>query len=220
MTRSLCCAVLALAACNPPRGRDIVTSDPPDGPPVTAAQPFADAFDRPQLGADWWETGGHYKIVDGALSVRGGKNHPLWLRHKLPGDFAVDLETWSNSRDGDIKVELCGDGRSFDPDEGAYKATGYVVIFGGWKNTKSIIARQDEHGREVAVDPTGLKVEPGRHYRFHIERRGNVIDWSIDGQPFLRYQDPRPLTGRGHEYFAVSNWEADVYFDNLRISAL
>jgi hypothetical protein len=42
----------------------------------------------------------------------------------------------------------------------------------------------------------------------------------IDGKPFLTFKDPAPLQGSEHQYFAFSNWEAPVYFDNLRIQPL
>lgn len=217
MIRVTLLLLAVLVACDPPRRKDIITSDPPEGPPI--GKRYADDFQRAELGPDWWQTGGNYKIVDGALSAKGGKNHPLWLRRKLPKDAVIEFDAWSNSADGDIKVEVYGDGRSFDPDGGAYRATGYVVVFGGWKNTKSIIARQDEHGRDLAVDPSARKVERGRRYHFRIERAGGVIDWQLDGQPFVRYQDARPLAGPNNAYFAFSNWATDVWFDNLVITA-
>jgi hypothetical protein len=38
--------------------------------------------------------------------------------------------------------------------------------------------------------------------------------------PFLRYDDPRPLEGAGHEYLGLNNWETDTWFDNLAITPL
>ena len=43
----------------------------------------------------------------------------------------------SKSPDGDIKLELYGDGESFDPDQGTYFPTGYVFVFGGWSNASA-----------------------------------------------------------------------------------
>jgi hypothetical protein len=60
-------------------------------------------------------------------------------------------------------------------------------------------------------------VELGRSYHFAITRHGGLIDWKLDGAPFLAWTDPSPLAGSGHEFFAINDWEADVYFDNLRI---
>src|SRR4051812_19691080 len=93
-----------------------------DPPPVT--EKWVDAFDRDDIGADYFKTGPGYKIVDGKLSAHGAHNHPLWLRKKLPRDVKVEFDTWSTEPRGDLKVEIFGDGRSFDPDGGAYMATG------------------------------------------------------------------------------------------------
>jgi hypothetical protein len=189
--------------------------------PPAIKDPFADKFERSDLGGNYHATGDGYAIVDGALSARGARNHPLWLKRKLPRDVRIELDAWSTERRGDIKVEVFGDGRSFDPDGGAYVATGYALIFGGWHNSKSMIARLDEHGSEVA-QRTDVKVVPNQRYHWKIERKGKVIRWFIDDMdaPFLQLEDPRPLEGAGHEYFGFNNWETDTWFDNLVITPL
>ena len=32
--------------------------------------------------------------------------------------------------------------------------------------------------------------------------------------------DPKPLEGPGHDHFAFNNWQAELFFDNLRIEPL
>jgi hypothetical protein len=188
-----------------------------DPPPVT--EEWTDDFARDVIGTNYYRTGGEYLIAGGALGTKGGKNHPLWLRKRLPRDVRIELTAWSDSPDGDIKIELFGDGKSYDPNEGRYKASGYVLVFGGWSNSKSIIARMDEHGKEL-VERSKPKVEPGRRYRWTITREGKTIDWQIDGEPFLTYEDESPLDGAGHEYFAFNNWQSDSWFDDLVITPL
>jgi len=210
MTRSsLVISALALAAA-------CKVQDPP---PVTAA--WTDPFERDDPGSNYYQTGDGYRIEHGALNAKGAHNKPLWLRKKLPRNVQLELTVWSNSPDGDIKIELAGDGSTFDPDQGSYTATGYVLVFGGWKNSKSILARQNEHGQDL-VSRTAPRVEPGRKYKYKIVRQGNAITWFIDDMatPFLRYDDPRPLVGAGHEYFGFNNWEADTWFDDLVITPL
>lgn len=189
----------------------------PEPPPITAA--WSDDFERSELGGDWRATGGGYHLVNGAVNAQGAFNHPLWLRKKLPRDAAIELDAWSTSPDGDIKVELWGDGRSFDPDRGGYTATSYVAVMGGWRNSKSQIARLDEHGRDVAARARP-PVEPNRRYHWKFVRQGGRLDWFVDDMttPFLSLDDPRPLEGAGHEYFGFDNWQTDTWFDNLRIS--
>jgi hypothetical protein len=193
---------------------------PVEAPPITEA--WSDSFERSLIGDDVYnDTGGGYRIVDGALSAKGSHNHPLWLKKTLPRDVAIELDVWSNTPDGDIKVELFGDGRSYDPDKGAYKPSGYVVIMGGWKNSKSMIARKDEHGKDLVTrkDPP---VEPGRKYHWKITRKGDTIEWFVDDltKPFLSWQDPAPLEGPRNAFFSFNNWESDSWFDNLTVTPL
>lgn len=188
--------------------------------PPEITEPFSDDFERAELGPAWHDTGGGYGIVGGKLHVSMAHNHPLWLRKRLPRNFVLEVDATSNSPSGDLKVEVAGDGESFDPDGNRYVATGYVLIFGGWQNRRSIIARLDEHDDGEKVHRTEPRVEPGRTYHWTITRKGEDLDWKIDGQPFLAWRDPAPLTGNGHEFFSFNNWEADVTFDNLTIRPL
>jgi hypothetical protein len=183
--------------------------------------PFSDNFDRVDLGADWLDTSHGAKIKDGKLNLVNAYNHPVWLRRRLPRNVQIDFDAVSRSPAGDLKVELFGDGESFDPDKGRYDPTSYVIVFGGWNNSKSVISRLGEHDEAVkaAWDRVGTEplVIPGRTYHFTITRRGGVIDWKLDGKPYLSWTDPQPLEGSGHEFFAINDWEADVSFDNLTI---
>lgn len=209
MTRlSLVAAFAVVAACK--------VKDPP---PIAGT--FHDTFDREELGPNWNATGTGYRIVNGQLNARGAHNHPLWLKKKLPRNVRIEFDAWSTEKRGDLKVEVFGDGQSYDPDKGGYLATSYVLIFGGWGNSKSMIARLDEH---IASNKErrDMKVEPGKHYHWRIERRLGTVTWYIDDmtQPFLVYEDAEPLEGEGHEFFAFNNWETDTWFDNLVITAL
>jgi hypothetical protein len=181
------------------------------------SEPFTDSFDRGEVGSDWHNTGGDYKTTGGVLSIQGARNHPLWLRRKLPENVIVELDATSRSPQGDLKIELMGDGQSFDPDGNRYDPTGYMFVFGGWNNSLSIISKLGEHDDAVKASRSAPRVEPGRTYHWTITKRGGVLDWQIDGKPFLQVLDPQPLSGPGHEFFAINNWETDVSYDNIRV---
>jgi hypothetical protein len=212
MTRhTLLLVLLSLCACK-------------DAPPPAITAPWSDDFERAALGADWYATEPNaYKISGGLLSAQGAHNHPLWLRRALPRDAAIEFDVKSNSPDGDIKFEAWGDGSHHAPSHAKvqYTASGYVFIFGGWGNTASIIAKQNEHGKDV-VTRKDRPVEPGRTYHMKVARKGGQIDWFIDDlqKPFLTLTDPAPLEGDKHAHFALSNWESDLWFDNVQISPL
>ena len=205
---AVACVVAPAGACK--------VSDPP---PVT--DQWQDDYAREQIGSNYLPTTETYRVLGGELAVRGAYNHPMWLRKKLPRDVSIELDAWSKGGDGDIKVELFGDGESFDRDKGAYTSSGYVAVFGGWNNSRSILARGDEHGSQL-VERKQPAVVPNRHYHWKLTRRGNRLTWYIDdmSEPFLTLDDPDPLEGSGHEYFGFNNWASDVRFDNLTITPL
>ena len=107
------------------------------GAPVNAAVPYEDKFERASLGDQWWSNGGHWRIVDGQVFSPGVGNNPLWLKARLPADVRVEFDVRSEGADGDIKWEMFGDGRTH--------STGYLFLFGAWKNRESRIAKLDEH---------------------------------------------------------------------------
>ncbi len=180
---------------------------------------FEDHFDSAALKDHWLDTsGGKYSIVDGELRAHGAHNKPLWLKTKLPRNARIEISARSLSPAVDIKMEAFGDGVSFAR-QASYTSTSYVFILGGWNNSRSIIARMDEHGsdRKSREKPAGVR---GRKYSFEIIRKGNLLSWLVDGEPFLEIDDPEPLEGPGHDHFAINNWETDVRFDDLVIYEL
>jgi hypothetical protein len=190
----------------------------PQGDPGLGAGGFSDDFERTDLGEMWNNTGGPWRISAGQLKVEGARNKPLWLRRALPHDVVIEFDARSDSADGDIKVEVFGDGVS-KAESVSYTATSYVLVFGGWHNSLNVLARMNEHGADRAVGPA-YKVTPGRTYRMKIERRGaNITAWA-DDQKLVTLSDPEPLAGAGHDHFGFNNWQTTLSFDNLRIRPL
>ncbi len=201
-------------------------------PPVTVQVPFRDDFDRADVGPHYHSIGGQPRIVNGWLEMPGVKNNPLWLDASLPQNVRVEFDARATSPEGDIKVEIFGNGWDH--------ASGYVLIFGGWSNSVSVLARLDEHGEALPslkarasrgeasigartayrVERHDPKVEAGRAYHFRIERIGGRIAWYIDNELFIDLDDQYPLTGAWHDRFGFSGWDSIVYFDNLSITPL
>ncbi len=179
---------------------------------------FREDFDAAQLGPRWQTTGEGARVDDGMLVVDGIRNHPLWLDLPLPDDVRIEFDAWATTDEGDIKVELFGDGVSFATQPN-YIASGYVVIFGGWNNSLSALVRKNEHGRQ-RVTTSDVEVEPDKRYHFVLTRTGNELHWEVNGAELLVYEDPQPLRGPGQDRFAFSGWDAQTHFDNLVIEAL
>ncbi|MCA9542365.1 MAG: hypothetical protein KC620_25885, partial [Myxococcales bacterium] len=182
---------------------------------------FSDDFSGPAIGDDYfaspeadlgWEAG-TWTIVDGRLRAEKIHNAALWLKKPLPEKVRIEFDARAESPEGDVKCEVFGDGRTHQ--------SGYILIFGGWKNTINAIARQDEHGEDRKEDTRcaarkgrRLCVEPEVDYHWTIERTDGELRWYLDGNLFLTYDDRQPVRGR---HFAFNDWEAPVTFDNLRI---
>ena len=199
----------------------------PQRPPITEV--FEDTFDRDALGPDYNALSPAWKIVANKLCVRGARNKGVWLLRKLPVNARIELDAVSESPDGDIKIELWGDGASGATSTSYTNATSYLAIFGGWKNTRHVLARLDEHGEDrltLEVDATSdderqRPVAPGQPYRFEIERsNGQSVRMRVNEATYFELWDDEPLAGAGHEHFGFNDWDAPVCFDNLKITPL
>lgn len=234
---SIFVASVALVACIPegPATPPAPVAPPPQAPSTTVeaasvlAEPFRDTFDRAALGPDWNALSAAWTIKDGRLCGQGARNQPAWLKRKLPVNARIEFDGTALSTDGDLKVEAWGDGKSGASGTTYSDATSYLIIFGGWKNSKHVLARLDEHGSDrlsIDVEPgsddeRARKVEPGQPYHFIIERRGgNTVRWGVNGAVYFELVDEAPLAGPGHENFGFNDWEAPVCFDNLTITPL
>jgi hypothetical protein len=170
-----------------------------------------------------------WRITAGKLCVRGARNHGAWLRRRLPTNARIEFDAFADTPEGDLKIEVWGDGVSGATAASYTNATSYLAILGGWKNTKHVLARLDEHGadrQEMDVDATSdderaRPVAPGQPYHFKIERAdGKTLDWSVNGARIFRLVDAEPLAGPGHEHLAFNDWDAPVCFDNVKVTPL
>ena len=170
--------------------------------------PFSDDFERKELGPNWYPSGGQWMIENGYAYSTGANNAPCFLKVALPPDLVLEVDVHSETRTVDSKIELMTDGKTHQ--------SGYIFILGGWSNKLSVIARLDEHGDDrKQKGPTN--VVGNRTYRWRIEKKGGDIRWYMDGDLYMTYSDPNPLSGPGHDRFALSNWQNRIRWDNVKI---
>lgn len=187
----------------------------PPKPTHPLSLPFEDHFERTQINTErqeYFYSGGNWAIIDNALISNGAQNAPLFLNLDLPQSVVIDVDVRSNSPNVDAKVEVMTDGRKHE--------SGYIFIFGGWKNTLSCIARLDEHGKDrVCKSNTEANGYKTYHFTIALIQKGNSaqITWYVDSVKYLEFTDPKPLFGKGHNRFAFSNWQNRLFFDNLVI---
>ena len=204
-------------------------SDAEPSPLPVLERIFKDEFERDAVGEDYFATSDQYRIERGRLCVKDARNHPLWLRHRLPANARIQVEAEAASDQGDIKLEAWGDGHAAAARVSYTDATSYLAIFGGWKNRYHVLARMDEHATdrpEVVIepgsdDPRQQPVLPGHRYRLKVERTdGRTVRFWVDDVEMLSFADPHPLQGGGHDHFAFNDWEAPVCFDHLVVEPL
>jgi len=170
-----------------------------------------------------------WRIENGKMCVQNAHNHGVWLNRTLPINARIEFDAVAGTDDGDLKTEVWGDGVSAATGTSYTNATSYLAILGGWKNTRHVLARLNEHGtdrKDIAVDkesddPRQRPVMKGQVYRFKVERTdGKTIRWSVDGVDYASWVDPAPLAGQGHDHFGFNEWEAKVCFDNVKVTPL
>ncbi|MBN1946578.1 MAG: hypothetical protein JW797_12965 [Bradymonadales bacterium] len=189
----------------------------PPAPPSTEGEEgieggrlvFQDDFERADLGESWRCSVSAWRIEEGGVTVQRARNAPLWLTFPLPERVRVEFDAVALSSVGDLKFEIFSNGQ----DHGS----GYICILGGWNNSATVIARLDEHGEDRLDASRHELVVPQQTYHFTAVRTDHRLRWYVDGNLLLSYDDPQPLSGPEHQYFAFNNWEAPARFDNLRV---
>ena len=155
--------VLALLACESPRK----FSKHGDRRLKEGTLIFSDDFERKALGPDWIVNDTeHWRITDGWVHGQNAMNKGLWLNQDLPRKARIEFDARSESPEGDLKCEVF----AMAPEHQG----GYIIIFGGWKNTINAIARLDEHGKDRRQTSTP-KVVKGQSHHFTIVRSGNQL---------------------------------------------
>jgi Farnesoic acid 0-methyl transferase len=207
--------------------------------------PFLDDFSNPgTVAAHYHSLGGFPRVVNGELLSPGTKNNPLWLKAKLPDNVLIEFDAHASSQEGEIRVELYGDGIEH--------LSGYELVYAPWSavgvsgRLPATLVRLDENAPTlrawtdkaraagatslpqvgygpksgIRVEGPPVSIEPGKVYRMRIERRGDTLRWSVDGQRMVEFKDPSPLRGPWHDRVGLSSLEGDVYYDNFRVTPL
>lgn len=171
---------------------------------------FEDDFSSPTLGGHWVPSPHpRARVISGWLHIANNKNEPpLWLKLELPEKVRIELDVRTRSGDGDIKVELFGDGQKHQ--------SGYILVHGAHKNAEDWFARLDEHGGDRVTRPSQGAAKD-KVYHWALVRTDNRVRWYIDGEPFLMFDDPQPLRGPQHAYFGVNTWVVPLEFDNVKV---
>jgi hypothetical protein len=204
--------MFAATACEKrPRQRPLPAETGITGGELIFEEDFANGLDNWEVASKNW------RIVDGRLFTgdHPNQNKGAWLKGvTLPENVRMEFEATSVQGnkpqfEGDMKFEFGGD----RPEH----AAGYIIIFGGWKNSINTIARHDEHGEGRLVVDSTRKVKEDQTYHFKVIRLNGEVKWFLGKSLVLRVKDSAPALGGA---FGFNDWDSRVYFDNLKIYAL
>ncbi len=175
---------------------------------------------------DWVAANGDWKVTnrwtcDPRWSFFSGLSDNLavlWNKRPLRGNTVVEFAAGPkmNPTQGgsnytryakDINVTLCADGKDL--------TTGYSLIYGGWKNTRSRILRNNK----VVAESSDVIPTSGLHRRwlyFKAEKKGDEISLTVEGKKILSFIDPNPLPG---DRTALWTYENGVMVARVRMAA-
>jgi len=107
------------------------------------------------------------RVANGWLHLQNIRNEPpVWVDFALPERVRIEFDARAMSPDGDIKVEIFGNGNDHQ--------SGYILVFGAHNNAEDWFARLDEHGAD-ARKRGSAGVEQNKVYRLAIVRTDNRV---------------------------------------------
>ncbi len=166
---------------------------------------FEDAFDRPEIGADWEVLSGEAVISGGRLLLRGAGATLLCTR-----PFAADV-TLEFEAEADPSMPPCdlSAGLAAPRDYG----WGYLIAFGGQSNRVNQILGP---GVRVVDEKPPFVIEHGRRYLISARKEGRVLSLTVDGRELLRAETHDPLVGPGFNRVALITWTG-MLVDRVRV---
>ncbi len=172
---------------------------------------------------DWRPGGGIWSVHDrwacfpgwswfGGVDPEGDPKNPIvWCKDEWLGDIV--LEFWSAvimdlpaqpgySDASDLNCTICADGRDL--------CSGYSFIYAGDHNKHAKMLRGNEvvgtNEKGVFVNPKSNNAAFHRHwFKTRVEKRGGHIEYFMDDDFLIAFDDPEPLSGGGIALWTYNN---------------
>lgn len=167
--------------------------------------PNVHSYTFAKASSDWRVASGRWEVTsrwecDDRWSFFSGvskKNATLWCKRRLKGDVTLEFaagikmdRSRGNSYEyaSDINATICADGEDL--------TSGYSFMFGGWNNTSTRIMRGNTVVAEskTSLIPNKQNIHR-RWFYIKIRKQGSKLQYYIDNQLVLEFNDPQPLTG-------------------------
>ena len=164
---------------------------------------FSDDFETAELGKNWEILGGTWEIKDGWLYApdSGTAESEIMISDKFPGSQRLEFDAKSD-KPGDLSSIICASYGHWD---------GYLVGFGSDDNTHS----------KLLVELTKVKqwnsvVTPGKVHHQIVERDGDTIKHTVDGETVMTYKHDNPLKGENYQKIGFYIWTSGQ-IDNVKV---
>jgi len=162
----------------------------------------------------------------GGRDPEGDPKHPiLWSKDLWTGEVVLEFwSVWSGlimdlpaapgySDPSDLNCTIGGDGRDL--------CSGYSFVYAGDHNTCAKIMRGNDVVAETPeghfINPISANADFHRHwFKTRVHKRGGHIEYYVDDELLLEYDDPQPLSGGGIALWSYNN---GVLISRVRISA-
>jgi len=178
---------------------------------------FEDDFSDPEKSKQNWQiitVGGKWEIKNGELHVWGREQDVAILRNPVAGDVRLEFEC---HQDGnllsDVSCFLCASTTAIGA--GTYR-TGYLCQYGGRTNTCNALLRK----RYPVWQEEAAPLLKGETYRVRAERIGDRLKYCVNGTVVFDIRDAQPLSSREQSLVGLLGWEADTYWDNVKLYQL
>ncbi|MEE9376879.1 MAG: DUF1961 family protein [Candidatus Lokiarchaeia archaeon] len=205
------------------------------------------SYTRKSLPKNWWYEGSKaISIENGYLRMdanpdNSGENYnvsTVWLNKEFSGDLKIEVDAHilkSNGNQNNINLFFNFSDSSGEPliktkmsrVDGLYSKyhsstlKGYIFTY--LANGNPDIARfrfRDCPGFNLIKENNGYENRIGRTYHLKIIKRGNSIQFFVDGKNYLNVIDNvfNPENKKG--FFGFRTWKTELWWDNLKIYQL
>ncbi|MBI4614407.1 MAG: serine/threonine protein kinase [Planctomycetes bacterium] len=152
--------------------------------------------------------GGEWVPREGAVHSRGSAR--LCLRQSLTGDLEIEFFVMPRET-GIAEVRICDDGKG--------RAYLFALGTGGDPGEPVRILRLDLPGTGgvLLASARGPALERGRRHPVRVEKKGDALLLSLDGEEVARARDSTYASGRVALSFATASWPFSAAWDDIRI---
>ncbi len=142
----------------------------------------------------------------------------LWLKDlHVVGDVRVTIELSMRHPDG---VEICLDSRQERLAQDGLVPTGYSCQFAGYHGSVDLISRNPLPRLADINTAVDSRCQEDVLHTVVIERQGESLALSVDGQMSVSDEDPLPLTGSGLDGIGLRTYCPDLVLRSLRVERL